>query len=268
MTVVSNGMPMVASILQVYPAEARDYNWAVKQMLEKDDIRKAVWQAMRDAGVAAFPGAMGRIPNFTGSGKAHLQLAELDVWKNARVIKSNPDLPQRPLRRLALEQGKTVYMAVPRLTEEKCFVELDPDRFTDYRLASSIKGAAQLGRLVHPDEMRAIDLIVCGSVAVNRKGARLGKGGGYSDLEYAVALSLGLISDLTPIVTTVHPVQLLSDDLPMTAHDISLDYIGMPEELVACAGEFRRPAGIIWGDLGDKLDEVPILQAMKARGCG
>ncbi len=238
----------------------------VMQLREKDEIRKAVWQAMRDAGVAAFPGAVGRIPNFTGSGKAHLPLAELDVWKNARVIKSNPDLPQRPLRRLALEQGKTVYMAVPRLTMEKCFVELDPARFTDYRLASSIKGATQLGRLVHPDEMNPVDLIVCGSVAVNRRGERLGKGGGYSDLEYAVALSQGLISEGTPIVTTVHPIQLLSEDLPMTSHDISLDYIGTPEELVTCKGELHRPKGIIWDDLGDKIDEVPILQTMKARG--
>ena len=237
-------------------------------MRDKDEIRKDVWQSMRDAGVAAFPGALGRIPNFTGSGRAHLQLAELEVWKNARVIKSNPDLPQRPLRRLALEQGKTVYMAVPRLTLEKCFVELDPARISDYRLASSIKGAAQLGRLVHPDEMQPIDLIVCGSVAVNREGARLGKGGGFSDLEYAVALTLGLISKNTPIVTTVHPVQLLSEDLPMTPHDISLDYIGTPEELVTCEGGFHRPTGIIWEDLGDKLDEVPILQALRSRGFG
>ena len=237
-------------------------------MRDKDEIRKDVWQSMRDAGVAAFPGAVGRIPNFTGSGRAHLQLAELEVWKNARVIKSNPDLPQRPLRRLALEQGKTVYMAVPRLTQEKCFVELDPARISDYRLASSIKGAAQLGRLVHPDEMQRIDLIVCGSVAVNRKGARLGKGGGYSDLEYAVALTLGLISKSTPIVTTVHPVQLLSEELPMTSHDISLDYIGTPEELIVCDGEFSRPSGIIWERLGEKLDEVPILQALRSRGFG
>ncbi len=237
-------------------------------MRDKDDIRKAVWQAMRDAGVAAFPGAVGRIPNFTGSGRAHLQIVELDAWKEARVIKSNPDLPQRPLRRLALEQGKTVYMAVPRLTEEKCFVELDPARITDYRLASSIKGAAQLGRLVHPDEMQPIDLIVCGSVAVNRKGARIGKGGGFSDLEYALALTLELISGRTPIVTTVHPVQMLSEDLPMTAHDISVDYIGTPEDLVACDGGFQRPEGIIWEDLGEKLDEVPILRTLRSRSRG
>ena len=237
-------------------------------MPDKDEIRKAVWQAMREAGVAAFPGAVGRIPNFTGSGRAHLKLVELDAWKKARVIKSNPDLPQRPLRRLALEQGKTVYMAVPRLREEKCFVELDPGRIADYRLASSIKGAAQLGKPVHPDDMRPIDLIVCGSVAVNRKGARLGKGGGYSDLEYAVALTLGLVSERTPIVTTVHPIQMLPDDLPMTSHDISLDYIGMPEDLVTCEGGFQRPKGISWEDLGEKIDEAPILQTMKARGRG
>ena len=151
-------------------------------MRDKDEIRKDVWQSMRDAGIAAFPGAVGRIPNFPGSGRAHLQLAELEVWKDARVIKSNPDLPQRPLRRLALEQGKIVYMAVPRLTQEKCFVELDPARISDYRLASSIKGAAQLGRLVHPDEMQPIDLIVCGSVAVNREGLGWARAAGIRTL--------------------------------------------------------------------------------------
>ena len=136
-----------------------------------------------------------------------------------------------------MEQGKTVYMAVPRLTGEKCFVELDPGRISDYRLASSIKGATQLGRLVHPDEMRPIDLIVCGSVAVNRKGARLGKGGGYSDLEYAVALSLGLISKETPIVTTVHPVQLLPDDLP---HDLSRHLTGLHRDAGGACKVRRR----------------------------
>ena len=94
----------------------------------------------------------------------------------------------------------------------------------------------------------------------------MGKGGGYSDLEYAVALELGLITKDAPIFTTVHAVQLLPEELPITSHDISLDYIGMPGELIVCEGGFRRPAGVIWEDLGDKLDEIPILQTMKARG--
>lgn len=39
--------------------------------------------------------------------------------------------------------------------------------------------------------MRPVDIVVCGSVAVNRAGVRLGKGTGYSDIE------AGLITDHT-----------------------------------------------------------------------
>ena len=53
-------------------------------------------------------------------------------------------------------------------------------------MASSIKGAGQYGRPVTLDKVKKIDLVVCGSVAVNRDGARVGKGGGYSDLEFAL----------------------------------------------------------------------------------
>ncbi len=78
-------------------------------------------------------------------------------------------------------------MAVPRLRSDKPFIELDPKRLkcSPYA-ASSIKGAAQYGRPVTLDEVKKIDLVVCGSVAVNRQGARVGKGGGYSDLEFAL----------------------------------------------------------------------------------
>ena len=84
-------------------------------------------------------------------------------------------------------------MAVPRLTQEKCFIELDPARISDYRLPAASRALHSWAGWCTL-EMQPIDLIVCGSVAVNREGARLGKGGGFSDLEYAVALTLGLIS--------------------------------------------------------------------------
>ena len=55
-----------------------------------------------------------------------------------------------------------------------------------FREASTIRGAFRLGRPVSPEKMDPIDLIVAGSVAVTKEGARVGKGGGYSDLEYAM----------------------------------------------------------------------------------
>ncbi len=234
-------------------------------MNSKQEIRDRIWQAMTESKVAAFPGARGRIPNFVGAGLAAEKVFETDAWKRAETIKSNPDLPQRPLRKRALQEGKTVYMAVPRLTSEKCFLELDPDRIEDHNAASSIKGAFKVGRPVRPDEMRAIDLIVCGSVAVQADGARLGKGGGYSDLEYALVASLGLISVETPVVTTVHPIQIVDNEIAMTSHDVVLDYIATPDLLIASDAAYPRPEGIYWDQIGDKLEEIPILRELSRK---
>ena len=103
------------------------------------------------------------------------------------MLKINPDSPQRAIRQRALAEGKIIYMAVPRLRSAKPFIELDPKKLdcSPYA-ASSIKGADHYGRPVTFNQVRKIDLIVCGSVAVNRTGARVGKGGGYSDLEFAL----------------------------------------------------------------------------------
>src|SRR4030095_6962152 len=100
--------------------------------------------------------------------------------KKAKTLKTNPDSPQRAIRQQALAEGKTIYMAVPRLRNEKPFIELNPKKLkcSPY-IASSIKGAGQYGRLVTLKEVPKIDLVVCGSVAVHSKGARAGKGGDY-----------------------------------------------------------------------------------------
>ncbi|MDX1657236.1 MAG: 5-formyltetrahydrofolate cyclo-ligase, partial [Nitriliruptorales bacterium] len=93
----------------------------------KAELRQQVWDAISDAGVGRFPGAHGRIPNFTGAEDAAERLRDTDAWRSAATLKSNPDSPQWPVRQRALEDGKLVYMAVPRLREEQPFFLLDPD---------------------------------------------------------------------------------------------------------------------------------------------
>jgi 5-formyltetrahydrofolate cyclo-ligase len=51
--------------------------------------------------------------------------------------------------------------------------------------------------------MRRVQLVVCGSVAVNRTGARRGKDAGDSDIEIAPLTGAGLIGPGTVIATTV-----------------------------------------------------------------
>lgn len=230
--------------------------------MHKQALREEIWTLLEDQGAARFPSAPGRIPNFVGAEEAAHRLAELPEWRRARTLKCNPDLPQLPVRALALEQGKTVYMAVPRLREKKCFIELDPARLKgSARRAASIKGSSKFGVPVDPGDMPQIDLIVAGSVAVRRDGARLGKGGGYSDLEFGLAVELDLVGPWTRIVTTVHPLQVTSTLFPMVRHDIPLDIIITRDETIPCNRTYDRPSGIYWDMLPEeKIAEIPILQ--------
>jgi 5-formyltetrahydrofolate cyclo-ligase len=235
-------------------------------MKTKDVIRKEIWALLQAKKVARFPGAEGRIPNFIGAEACARVLAASAWWKDARVLKCNPDSPQRAIRQRALAEGKVIYMAVPRLRDPKPFIELDPKKLecSPY-VASSIKGAAQYGGPVSLDEVKNIDLIICGSVAVNRQGARVGKGGGYSDLEFALLTEEKKIGPTTPILTSVHPLQISDGDLPMTEHDIPLTAIVTPEEVIEVHSLLlRRPKGIYWKMLPEeKIEAIPILRAKR-----
>src|SRR5262245_51032400 len=208
-----------------------------------------------------------RIPNFTGAEAAARRLTELPEWQAARRIKCNPDAPQRAVRLAALKEGKTVVMAVPRLRTERCFLRLDPDDLQGtLASAATIKGASTLGTPVSPSQIGRIDLIVAGSVAVTPKGARLGKGGGYSDPEFALARAAGLVSEETPVVTTVHELQVVDDRIPMTAHDVPLDLVVTPERVIRTGRRFAKPAGIIWDELSEaQLADMPALARLATK---
>jgi 5-formyltetrahydrofolate cyclo-ligase len=228
----------------------------------KQAHRDRVWAAMSDARVARFPGARGRIPNFTGAERAADRLADTDAWQRAGALKANPDLPQLPVRAAALAAGKLVVMAVPRLRTAEPFLLLDPDRLeVAPRKAASITGSDEHGRPLAVDDVPRLDLVVCGSVCVNAEGVRIGKGGGYSDLEMALGIETGWIDDRTTIATTVHPLQVVDGELPETDHDFRVDLVVTPDELIECPGA-RRPPGILWDHLDpDKIEAVPALAA-------
>jgi len=155
-------------------------------------------------------------------------------------------------------------MAVPRLRAERCFLRLDPVALAGRaREAASIAGAARYGRPVLPREMPRVDLIVAGSVAVGRDGARAGKGGGFSDLEWGLLVELGLVGEWTTVVTTVHPLQIVRARVPMLPHDVPLDIIAAPERVIRCRPRRARPPGVLWDALPPgKIEEVPLLAAL------
>jgi 5-formyltetrahydrofolate cyclo-ligase len=234
----------------------------------KASLREEVWSAMRAAKVARFPGAEHRIPNFVGAEAAAEALRGTEEWQRASTLKANPDSPQLPVRQRALEDGKTVFMAAPRLAARDPFFRLDPARLTvPPRKAASITGAAEHGEPVDVDDLEPVDLAVVGCVAVAPDGARLGKGGGFSDLEYAIAWEANLITASTVVATTVSDVQVLdAGAIPVTEHDVRLDLIVTPSRVISCSGRRRRVARVRWDELTEeKIASIPLLQRMRAR---
>ncbi|GHH32104.1 5-formyltetrahydrofolate cyclo-ligase [Lentzea cavernae] len=231
----------------------------------KNEVRHRVWDLLTEHRAAQM-GVHGSIPDFVGAELAAQRLSELPAWKRARVVKAVPDKPQTPVRVLGLQQGKLLYVAVPKIAAEKPFYELDPAKLPVLPEEAAVpKKAALFARTVDTDEMPAIDLLVCGTVAVNRRGVRLGKGAGYADIEVALLQEAGLISEATTIVTTVHDLQVVDGDLPETSHDFSVDLIVTPTQVIEC-GPPRRPVGILWSELDPaKIAAIPALASRQAR---
>jgi 5-formyltetrahydrofolate cyclo-ligase len=232
----------------------------------KQALRFRIWNLLERRHVGRFPLPLrDRIPNFEGASRAAARLAALPEWQGARRLKCNPDAPQRAVRLQALREGKDVYVAVPRLAQARCFLHLDPRRLGD-RLAeaATIGGAAALGVPVSPADLPHIDLVVAGSVAVNRGGARVGKGGGYSDLEFALARELGAVDGRTCVVTTVHDLQVVGDPIPMTTHDVPVDVIVTPTRVLRCRRARARPRRIEWAMLSpSQLAAMPALARLR-----
>jgi 5-formyltetrahydrofolate cyclo-ligase len=232
----------------------------------KQELRERVWDDLADSGEARFPfPPHGRIPNFAGASDAAALLADQPEWERAATVKANPDAPQLPARRRALRDGKTVYMAVPRLRDADCFLELDPANVDDHERAPTLSHVDDYAEQVGPDALPHVDLVLSGSVAVTPSGARVGKGEGYSDLEFAILSDLGLVDAETVVATTVHESQLVDDDeVEPDAHDVPMDLVVTPERVIRPDGNDARPAGVDWDALSEeRVQEMPVLVRLR-----
>lgn len=230
----------------------------------KQTLRERVWDDLEASGVARFPfPPHGRIPNFEGADEAAERLAETATWRDAETVKANPDAPQLPVRRRALDEGKTVFMAVPRLRRERCFLELNPDDLEDPDDAATVSGMDDAGRPVALEDLPVVHLVVVGSVAVTESGTRLGKGEGYSDLEWAILAGFERVGPSTMVATTVHERQVVDEVPAPSSHDVPLDLIVTPERTIHTGTAHDRPAGLDWSKLDDeRMAEIPVLRRL------
>lgn len=237
------------------------------KFVDKEALRARVWREMEERGVGAFPKPIwGRIPNFVGREKAAEKLRRLREYRSASTLMVNPDSPQAPIREIALRDGKRLLVATPRLRNG--FVLLDPERIDPVET----RGVRNLLKRGYSPDLRnlEVDLVVEGSVAVDLEGGRLGKGSGFGDLEIAILAEFGAVDESTPLITSVHELQIV-DEVPMTDHDVPVDFILTPERIIETKRRHPKPLGIRWEILpAEVIRGIPILGELREKhdsGC-
>lgn len=193
----------------------------------KEELRNMVYKKLIENHVST-PHYIGRIPDFKGSDKAAANLRSTEEWKISGTIFTSPDTAQRQVRENVLKDGKILIMVTPKI--ENGYLKLKAqDLEGNEREASTIEGAFRYGEKI--DQLPMVDMVVEGSVAVDKTGGRLGKGGGYGDREIEYLKNTGSIQADTPIVSTVHPLQIV-ETVPVEKHDQKINMAVTPDEIL------------------------------------
>ncbi|XP_027948077.1 methenyltetrahydrofolate synthase domain-containing protein isoform X2 [Eumetopias jubatus] len=242
----------------------------LKTGVSKQDIREQIWDYMESQNLADFPRPVHhRIPNFKGASHAAEHFPRLQAFKMARTIKVNPDAPQTNARFFVLDSKKTLLVPTPRLRTGLFNKITPPPGATKdiLRKCATSQGVRNYSTPVGLDSRVLVDLVVVGSVAVSEKGWRIGKGEGYADLEYAMMVSMGAVSQGTPVVTIVHDCQVI--DIPealLEDHDLTVDYILTPTRVIATGCKRPKPTGILWCKIScEVMGKIPILRSLRYR---
>ena len=196
----------------------------------KNFIRQRIWERLEKENLATFPKpCYGRIPNFFGSKKACERLVELKEFIDAKCVFCAPDYVLKRARELVsihnLERNKILAVATPHM---KRLLEIKNVPKNEIGLATNIRGFEKYGKKLKT----SVALFIQGSVAVDLKGNRLGKGKGYGDKEYWYLKNHDLLDEDAKVITIVHETQIMNDfsDV-MNVMDVKVHYILTPKRI-------------------------------------
>eukprot|EP00401_Gymnodinium_catenatum_P079284 CAMPEP_0117541426 /NCGR_PEP_ID=MMETSP0784-20121206/44014_1 /TAXON_ID=39447 /ORGANISM="" /LENGTH=325 /DNA_ID=CAMNT_0005338123 /DNA_START=52 /DNA_END=1027 /DNA_ORIENTATION=+ len=247
--------------------------------LYKERARRRVWDALEDHDLVTYPRPChGRIPNFVAADVACERIASLPEFQAARVVKVHPSLGATRLRALVLDAGK-ILLVPPLPGHNFLYFLVDPADVPSGggALAADKRGFNKYGRpIASIRDIPRVDLVVVASVAVTMEGARLGKGKGYGEIEYAILREVGAVDATTPVATICHDEMVVANaDLPskvLAPHDLPVDVFCTPTRVVRAERQLAKPTGIIWDLVGRDMERdigaLVELRALRGNGLG
>ena len=208
------------------------------------------------------------ITDFEGSDLATNRLIAMDIYQKADVLFITPDNCLELLRAQAVRDQKVLLMTSYGI--RRGFIELlpkdVPKGMEDWAILLDV--IERVGHHISLEEIQQryphIDLLVTGGSAVNREGARFGKGHGFFDIEWASLYSLGVVDVQTPIVDLVHDCQIIDEPLDISLFDTICDYIVTPTQTIHVSNPQKPTGGIYWDRLAPgMMENISILKELQ-----
>jgi 5-formyltetrahydrofolate cyclo-ligase len=233
-------------------------------------LRRVVWGRLRDVARpdSRFDLDFGNfVPDFEGSDRCVARIRATAAYKNARRLFITPDNNLEAFRAQAIRDGKELIVSTYGIRRGFVRIEAGVVPHQDSDLAAALDGLERFGQILSIKEVRtlsAIDAVISGAAAVTTRGVHFGKGHGYLDLEWGILRELGLVTDRTPVIVSVHDCQVVNENVPSAAYDCTVDLIATPTRTVRCAAGKRKPPGILWDRVTvATLEQIPYLAQLE-----
>jgi len=161
------------------------------------------------------------------------RLFDFPLFKKAKFILYYISLPEEVqtyyMIKDSLKMGKRV--AVPTVNQVKKEIIPFEIKNPEFKLISGAFGVLEPAEDErHPISLGEIEVVIVPGVAFDKKGSRLGFGGGFYDR------LLSRLSPQTGSVALAFECQII-DKVPCEEHDVSVDYIITEERIIRCKKE-------------------------------
>ena len=197
------------------------------------------------------------IPDFEGSSKCVDVIRQMPEYRSARTIVTMPDNNLEGFRCQALADGKKLLVFTYGMLRGVVMLNEYQVSSKARSLAATLDGMERFGSQLSFEELRSagpLDLLVTGAAAVSREGVHFGKGHGYLDLEWGLLSEMGLVGPSTPVIVSVHDCQVVDEPVPHAEHDVTVDVIVTPSEVILCR-PLPKPTGLVWDRLPRQFAE-------------
>lgn len=182
-------------------------------------------------------------PDFPGSEVFPRVIQSLPFYKGEGPVYITPDNCSDHLRSHFIEQRRPL-MSIVHIALGYHYFPPGCVPAGQERLAGTLDGGLIYGANVDLDYLRRLprpDFYVTGCGAINRKGARWGKGHGYGDVQWAIFTEAGLVDQSTPVIVCTHDYCLVDEEIPMSGTDLTADWIITPTQVVEVKKPLPKP---------------------------